>query len=200
MKITEKEMITVQECFPDLYLDETREKICGELSFHAYYDKKKVYLNPSRTEKEKNFHGYYEIEIIINEKNVYGLPPVYETSGKILEFAQKHNISLYDLHLNGDGSCCLGIFTPGEAFNMTLYIFIIEVVFSFFAWQSYVSTFNKKAPWGEYSHTRGFTEKNIDIWVGMNNAGRNKPCPCGSGIKFKRCCLDKFQLYKRGMR
>ena len=21
--------------------------------------------------------------------------------------------------------------------------------------------------------------------------GRNKPCPCGSGIKFKRCCLSK---------
>lgn len=21
--------------------------------------------------------------------------------------------------------------------------------------------------------------------------GRNDPCPCGSGRKFKRCCLDK---------
>jgi transposase-like protein len=21
--------------------------------------------------------------------------------------------------------------------------------------------------------------------------GRNEPCPCGSGLKFKRCCLDK---------
>src|SRR5262245_17682055 len=21
--------------------------------------------------------------------------------------------------------------------------------------------------------------------------GRNKPCPCGSGTKYKRCCLDK---------
>lgn len=20
---------------------------------------------------------------------------------------------------------------------------------------------------------------------------RNKPCPCGSGIKFKKCCMDK---------
>lgn len=21
--------------------------------------------------------------------------------------------------------------------------------------------------------------------------GRNKPCPCGSGLKFKNCCLNK---------
>jgi len=21
--------------------------------------------------------------------------------------------------------------------------------------------------------------------------GRNEPCPCGSGLKFKRCCLGK---------
>ena len=23
--------------------------------------------------------------------------------------------------------------------------------------------------------------------------GRNEPCPCGSGLKYKRCCLDKPQ-------
>jgi hypothetical protein len=27
----------------------------------------------------------------------------------------------------------------------------------------------------------------------MPTAGRNDPCPCGSGKKFKRCCLDKDQ-------
>ncbi|HEY7321830.1 MAG TPA: SEC-C metal-binding domain-containing protein [Candidatus Binatia bacterium] len=21
--------------------------------------------------------------------------------------------------------------------------------------------------------------------------GRNEPCPCGSGLKYKRCCLNK---------
>jgi hypothetical protein len=24
--------------------------------------------------------------------------------------------------------------------------------------------------------------------------GRNDPCPCGSGKKYKKCCLDKVQL------
>lgn len=21
--------------------------------------------------------------------------------------------------------------------------------------------------------------------------GRNQPCPCGSGLKYKKCCIDK---------
>lgn len=25
----------------------------------------------------------------------------------------------------------------------------------------------------------------------MRKPGRNDPCPCGSGLKFKRCCLTK---------
>src|ERR1035437_6552820 len=24
--------------------------------------------------------------------------------------------------------------------------------------------------------------------------GRNKPCPCGSGKKYKKCCIDKEQV------
>ncbi len=31
--------------------------------------------------------------------------------------------------------------------------------------------------------------------------GRNDPCPCGSGLKFKKCCIDKVgkgpELIKR---
>ena len=36
-----------------------------------------------------------------------------------------------------------------------------------------------------------------DAWPGMpahnpfRNVGRNDPCPCGSGKKFKKCCLGK---------
>ena len=25
------------------------------------------------------------------------------------------------------------------------------------------------------------------------NAERNKPCPCGSGLKFKKCCVDTYE-------
>jgi Flp pilus assembly protein TadD len=30
--------------------------------------------------------------------------------------------------------------------------------------------------------------------------GRNDPCPCGSGKKYKRCCLDKDQTTARAER
>ena len=26
-----------------------------------------------------------------------------------------------------------------------------------------------------------------------NKIGRNAPCPCGSGIKFKKCCMNKYR-------
>lgn len=29
--------------------------------------------------------------------------------------------------------------------------------------------------------------------MGKNKIGRNEPCPCGSGKKFKKCCLNKSQ-------
>jgi tetratricopeptide (TPR) repeat protein len=31
----------------------------------------------------------------------------------------------------------------------------------------------------------------------MANIGRNDPCPCGSGKKYKRCCLDKDEAAER---
>lgn len=32
---------------------------------------------------------------------------------------------------------------------------------------------------------------------GTNKIGRNESCPCGSGLKYKRCCLDKNQKQGR---
>jgi hypothetical protein len=29
------------------------------------------------------------------------------------------------------------------------------------------------------------------------NPGRNDPCPCGSGKKYKKCCLPKGEEAKR---
>jgi hypothetical protein len=31
----------------------------------------------------------------------------------------------------------------------------------------------------------------------MPKVGRNEPCPCGSGKKYKRCCLEKNQASER---
>ena len=45
-----------------------------------------------------------------------------------------------------------------------------------------------------YAHLHGFNE---DEWpttpapVVSVKIGRNEPCPCGSGLKYKKCCIDK---------
>ena len=31
----------------------------------------------------------------------------------------------------------------------------------------------------------------------MKNIGRNQPCPCGSGKKYKKCCALKSPLQRR---
>ena len=31
----------------------------------------------------------------------------------------------------------------------------------------------------------------------MSKIGRNDPCPCGSGKKYKKCCLRKDQAAKQ---
>lgn len=44
--------------------------------------------------------------------------------------------------------------------------------------QKQVSLFDNRSPLGK-------------IRVQHRNSLRNKPCPCGSGIKFKNCCWNK---------
>ena len=46
------------------------------------------------------------------------------------------------------------------------------------------------------SHKKGFSKDTVDIFQSPAtslNIGRNDPCHCGSGTKFKKCCLSKEQ-------
>lgn len=38
-----------------------------------------------------------------------------------------------------------------------------------------------------FSNTLGLLEEH-EAQIDMSNVGRNEPCPCGSGLKFKKCC------------
>ncbi len=38
------------------------------------------------------------------------------------------------------------------------------------------------------------TEKQQPVKRGDNKTGRNEPCPCGSGKKYKKCCLQRSQV------
>lgn len=35
-----------------------------------------------------------------------------------------------------------------------------------------------------------FLRKVLDDEIPMRKIGRNMPCPCGSGLKFKKCCYE----------
>jgi preprotein translocase subunit SecA len=41
-----------------------------------------------------------------------------------------------------------------------------------------------------YSRFRGFDD--VSRPIRKNKIGRNDPCPCGSGKKYKKCCLNKI--------
>jgi hypothetical protein len=43
------------------------------------------------------------------------------------------------------------------------------------------------------------TEANVDSTTGRR-VGRNEPCPCGSGRKYKHCCLAKDEAAAREAR
>jgi len=37
------------------------------------------------------------------------------------------------------------------------------------------------------------TVKDALLETKVRKVGRNDPCPCGSGLKYKKCCLNKDQ-------
>jgi hypothetical protein len=44
---------------------------------------------------------------------------------------------------------------------------------------------------------QGTPPSSLKVETTMANTGRNDPCPCGSGKKYKRCCLDKDEAAER---
>ncbi len=48
------------------------------------------------------------------------------------------------------------------------------------------------APTPAHSHLVGSQSRNGTPKGGKKKVGRNDPCPCGSGKKYKKCCLPKY--------
>ncbi|PKM51440.1 MAG: SEC-C domain-containing protein [Firmicutes bacterium HGW-Firmicutes-7] len=58
-----------------------------------------------------------------------------------------------------------------------------EWLFTLPQWDGILSVEKRKAIKKEYNETR--------IVKNDNKISRNDPCPCGSGKKYKKCCIDK---------
>jgi Protein of unknown function (DUF1186)/SEC-C motif len=62
-------------------------------------------------------------------------------------------------------------------------------------------TIRELSGWAAFAPEKREKTRKLDgIWrphrtpaVPFKEVGRNEPCPCGSGKKFKKCCLDKFR-------
>ncbi len=185
-------MREINRYFPNLHYSE--DVVKGEIDFSAKY-------KPSVSKHNKYWvivpclpeHGgiqdVYQIEIRLNELRD-DKPKVFETGGRIKRLAEELKLQTIDLHLNpGDEDCCLGIFLPN--LNETLSEFVLNKVYPFFVWQAYYSKFRKIPPVGAWSHgVKGHQE----FFKHVHKIGRNQPCPCGSGKKFKTCCNNSVRV------
>ncbi len=170
--------------------------IWGTLEFCCFYDSNTEELIHDSPDSN-SISDSYEVKIDFKEDDVFGFPKVYETSGRIREYAETCDIELTDLHINKDedDSCCLGIFP--EYHWISAYHFIFYKVIPFFYWQSHLRIKGHE-PWRAYSHgDPGIIEAlRFPVNEVLKAHNRNLPCPCGSGVKYKKCCLSRDRILK----
>ena len=208
MKITDSDIRWLRLDFPNLYYEADSQKIVGELDFCAVYDQEsgKVTIGDLAEETDFLIQDVFDIEICLDDLDGNGWPKVYEVGGKYLKIAKKCKVPIIDLHIYPNNSaCCLGLKYRD---NKQLYIkeFLHELVVPFFYRLSYTDRFgidrSRKDLWGEYSHgDKGHIEHFLEIMdIVRHNPGRNAPCPCGSGKKYKRCHLSQVESLQNSFR
>ena len=202
MRLAKSDIKWLKSSFPNLSYDAEAQRIVGELDFCAAFNRHSGKLeygcDPGVRALGTHLCDVFEIKIRLDSDSIKdnGWPTVYETGGKSNEIAAKNNVESIDLHFFEDGACCLGI-RYARARNLTLERFLYQLVIPFFYRLSYTDQYGIKAAqadlWGELSHgDRGHREHVEEILhFAQRGLGRNDPCPCGSGVKFKTCCLDE---------
>ena len=200
--------------YPNLHYREVDQCVVGELDLRACYDATSRKLRSEgsgRDERIRNAPNYiedvFEIEIRLDMDSIgpEGWPNVYEVGGRVHSIVRRHNVPKIDLHVYPDDSFCLGM-SCARSRRLSLRRIIEDLVAPFLYRLAYVDRFGLEAArrdlWGEYAHgDAGRSEYSQELAdYARRAAGRNDPCPCGSGRKTKKCCLDEIQAWKNATR
>ena len=215
MNLTDGDTEWLRSFFPSLVHDQNAQRIVGELDFCVCFDNATNKIQIEGLECDDAIRGsdsvicdVFEIEILLDAESVdpNGWPKVHEVGGRYKAIAEKYGVDVIDLHFFPDsGACCLGIRYSQER-NLTLERFLYNRVIPFFYRLSYTDRFGIEAArrdlWGEYSHGGNGVIEHAREMLSLNrrNPGRNEPCPCGSDIKYKKCCLDEVQTVLRNQK
>ena len=203
--------ITLEQ--PGLSYDAKGRRIIGTLEFSAEFDKDSGWLTPLPLEPTepgngKAIHDTFGIEIRLEfQPSAFNpWPPVIETGGRIQQIMEQRQIAdIADMHCYpglSENRCCLGI-QAATGSKIEIVRFIRELVVPFFYRVAYVDRFGLAAAkddlWKEYPHspTEAYRQYLAEL-QSMRKTGRNQPCPCGSGAKYKRCHLAEVEQGTRG--
>ena len=192
--------------FPELAYAPADHRIDGELCFCAAFDRRSGQLKLGDIDQHRAIGTFlcdgFKVRIDLGHLGDNGWPTVYEVGGRRFDIAEQNQCAVVDLHFFEDGACCLSLRYAPEK-DLTLHRFMLELVIPFFYRLSYTDHYGLAAAkddlWGEYPHgVAGEIEYQDEILqlVG-NKPSRNRPCPCGSGVKYKRCHLGEVEAVKR---
>ena len=205
VRISNRELEWLGEAQPELSYDAENNLIFGRLAFAEMYDPDDGLLKPLAPPGEEcsrmAVRDTFDIEIRLSfDPTLFNpWPPVIETDGRIQRVMEEQGITnIADMHCYpgfAENRCCLG-FQVDTGERLRLSEFIRELVVPFFYRVAYVERYGLEASrrdlWKTYSHDFGQTEgEYLNELRAMVKTGRNQVCPCGSGLKFKRCHLPE---------
>ena len=206
MRIGTKEIHWLDSFYPGLQYDAESRQISGEIEFCATFDRLSGNLIigglHENADMDTFIHDAFHIAVELAIEDGNGWPKVYEVGGRHEAISERQGVPAADLHFMSDGQCCLGI-SYGAHRNLSLETFVEECLIPFLYRLAYADKFDvasaRRDLWGEYPHgDEGYREYEREMMrIAYRNTGRNRPCPCGSGKKYKQCHLDQAEAVKR---
>ena len=210
--ISDEELQRIALEHPGLSYDSKDHRLVGTMEFSAEFDAGSGWLTPIPQPTDqgdgKSIHDsfYIEIRLEFQPSAFNPWPPVIETGGRIQRIMEQHQIAdIADMHCYpglSENRCCLGI-QAATGSKIEIAKFIRELVVPFFFRVAYVDRYGLQAArrelWKEYPHSPIEAHRQyLAELQSMRKAGRNQPCPCGSGAKYKRCHLAEVEQGTRG--